>query len=230
MSADRDRGETDAQSEDGAVESGGRRSLRALHREARYTRWFRWHLVAALAVFFASAFAAYAVVGSIPVAQLEALIEEAQAGMPADSPLPELAFVPLLANNLRALLLIGLGTVTGGLLSLFGLVVNGALVGAVVSVVVRQSSWAVILALLLPHGVLELSAFFAAASIGLRVPHRVVRYLLGWDETPLSRVELYELAVIGVVLVVMIVVAAWIEVYLTRDVAEWVLGPGALPE
>ncbi|ELZ25704.1 hypothetical protein C475_09604 [Halosimplex carlsbadense 2-9-1] len=224
------RGADDDGTDPDAGDASGRRSLRELHREARFTRWFRWHLVAALAVFFGSAFAAYAVVGSIPVAQLEALIEDAQAGMPADSPLPELAFVPLLLNNLRALLLIGLGTITGGLLSLFGLVVNGGLVGAVVSVVVRQTSWAVILSLLLPHGVIELSAFFAAAAIGLRVPHRIVRYLLGWDETPLSRVELYELAVIAALLVVMIVVAAWIEVYLTRDVAEWILGPGALPE
>jgi len=231
MSAGTDqRGGAASEPEPEAGDTGGERSLRELHREARFTRWFRWHLVAALAVFFGSAFAAYAVVGTIPVAQLEALIEEAQAGVPADSPLPELAFAPLLVNNLRALLLIGLGTITGGLLSLFGLVVNGALVGAVVSVVVRQTSWAVILSLLLPHGVLELSAFFAAASVGLRVPHRIVRYLLGWDETPLSRVELYELAVIAVVLVVVIVVAAWIEVYLTRDVAEWLLGPGVLPE
>lgn len=231
MSAETDRRRADGDGRDrDEGDSDGRRSLRELHREARFTRWFRWHLVAALVVFFGSAFAAYAVVGSIPVAQLEALIEEAQAGMPADSPLPELAFVPLLLNNLRALLLIGLGTITGGLLSLFGLVVNGAIVGAVVSVVVRQTSWAVILSLLLPHGVLELSAFFAAAAIGLRVPHRFVRYLLGWDETPLSRVELYELAVIATLLVVTIVVAAWIEVYLTRDVAEWLLGPGVLPE
>lgn len=231
MSAETDRRRADGGGRDrDEGDSDGRRSLRELHREARFTRWFRWHLVAALVVFFGSAFAAYAVVGSIPVAQLEALIEEAQAGMPADSPLPELAFVPLLLNNLRALLLIGLGTITGGLLSLFGLVVNGAIVGAVVSVVVRQTSWAVILSLLLPHGVLELSAFFAAAAIGLRVPHRFVRYLLGWDETPLSRVELYELAVIATLLVVTIVVAAWIEVYLTRDVAEWLLGPGVLPE
>jgi stage II sporulation protein M len=210
-------------------ETGGG-SIRALHREARFTRWLRWHLVAALVVFFGSAFAAYAVVGSVPIAQLEALIEQLQAEAPADNPLPKLAFVPLLANNLRALLLIALGTITGGLLSLFGLVVNGVVVGAVVSVVVRQTSWAVILALLLPHGVIELSAFFVAAAVGLRVPHRVVRYLLGWDEKPLTRVELYELAVVGTVLVVMIVVAAWIEVYLTRDVAEWLLGPGALPE
>ena len=180
-------------------------------------------------LFFGSAFAAYAIVGSIPVEQLSALVENVQGGVPNDSPLPELSFVPLLLNNLRALLLIGLGAVTGGLLSVFGLVVNGALVGAVVSFVVRQSSWVVVLAALAPHGVLELSAFFVAASIGLRVPHRVVRYLLGWDDRPLTRVELFELAVVSVVLVAMIAVAAYIEVYITMDIVEWVAGPDALP-
>ena len=69
-----------------------------------------------------------------------------------------------------------------------------------------------------------------AASIGLRVPHRFVRYLLGWDERPLSRVELFELAVISVLLVAMIVVAAYIEVYVTLDVVEWVGGPDALAQ
>jgi len=217
---------TDEQME-GSRSSG---TVRSLHRRARYTRWFRWHLVASLVLFFGSAFAAYALVGSIPVEQLSALVENLQGEMPNDSPLPELSFVPLLLNNLRALLLIGLGAVTGGLLSVFGLVVNGALVGAVVSFVVRQSSWLVVLAALAPHGVLELSAFFMAASIGLRVPHRVVRYLLGWDERPLDRVELFELAVISVLLVAMIVVAAYIEVYVTLEVVEWVAGPDALPQ
>ncbi|WP_415382834.1 stage II sporulation protein M [Halosimplex sp. TS25] len=196
--------------------------------EFRPTRWFRWHLVAALALFFASAFAAYALVGTIPIEQLEALLGDVQAELPNDGPLPELAFVPLLVNNLRALLLIGLGAVTGGALSVFGLVVNGALVGAVVSFAVRQTSWAIVLAALLPHGVLELPAFFMAASIGLRVPHRVLRWLLGWDETPLSRVEFVELAVISVLLAAMIAVAAWIEVNVTLDVVEWVAGDGAL--
>ncbi|MFC7195765.1 stage II sporulation protein M [Halosimplex aquaticum] len=111
---------------------------------------------------------------------------------------------------------------------MFGLVVNGAVVGAVVSFAVRQTSWAVVLAALLPHGILELSAFFMAASIGLRVPHRVLRWLLGWDETPLSRVELVELAAISLLLVAMIAVAAWIEVNVTLDVVEWVAGEGAL--
>jgi stage II sporulation protein M len=200
-----------------------RRSGSDLYSDLQFTRWFRWHLVASLAIFFGTAFAGYAVFGAIPVEGLAEVV-------PGDSPLAdvEFTFPAIMFNNLRALLLMGLGTVTGGLLSLFGLFVNGLLVGAVVGLVVQQTSWAVVLAALLPHGVIELSAFFMAASIGLRVPHRVVRYLFAWDETPITRAEAVELAVLSVVMVVMIVVAAWIEVNVTPDVVEWVGGPGAL--
>jgi stage II sporulation protein M len=190
----------------------------------RFRRWFGWHLVAALAVFFASAFAGYALLDALP---LDGLTDV----MPAESPLAdvEFTFPSIMFNNLRALGLILLGAVTGGALSLFGLVVNGLLVGAVVALVVDQAGWAVIFAALAPHGVIELSAFFVAAAIGLRISHRLLRYLLGYDETPLSRIELTELAVIGVALVVTIVVAAWIEVNVTPDVVRWVGGPDALP-
>lgn len=183
----------------------------------RFRRWFGWHLAAALAVFFACAFAGYAVLGALPIEDLMGVV-------PNESPLPEFAFVPIMLNNLRALLLMGLGAVTGGLLTLFGLAVNGVIVGGVVGIVIEEASWVVILAALLPHGIIELSAFFVAAAIGLRVPHRLARYLTGYDETPLSRVELFELAVIGIVLVIMIVVAAWIEVNVTPDVVRMVGG------
>jgi len=208
-----------------ATDNSGRAPLgrvSALHRQASYGRWFRWHLAAALAVFFFSAFAGFAIVGSLP-------IEDLMSAIPNDSPLPEFTFPAIMFNNLRALLLMFLGAVTGGLLSVFGLFVNGALVGGVVAIVGTQTSAAVILAALAPHGVIELSAFFMAAAVGLRIPHRLARYLTGYDETPLSRVEAFELVVLGVVMVVMIVVAAWIEVNVTPDVVRWVGGPDALP-
>lgn len=191
--------------------------------EFKLTRWFRWHLAVALAVFFGTAFGGYALFGAIPIEGLSEVIG-------GESPLGdvEFTFPGIMFNNLRALFLMGMGAVTGGLLSMFGLVVNGLLVGAVVGLVIQQTSWAVILAALLPHGVIELTAFFMAASVGLRVPHRIVRYLLAWDETPVTRTELLELAVLSVVTVVMIVVAAWIEVNVTPEVIEMVGGPDAL--
>ncbi|PSP53265.1 hypothetical protein BRC67_02195 [Halobacteriales archaeon QH_3_68_24] len=192
--------------------------------ELKFTRWFRWHLLVSLAIFFGTAFAGYAVFGSIPAEGLSEVV-------PGDSPFPDaedITFPFIMFNNLRALLLIGMGAVTGGLLSVFGLFVNGLLVGAVIGLVIQGTSWTFVLAALLPHGVIELSAFFMAASIGLRVPHRLARYLMAYDETPLTRTELVELAVLSVVMVVMIVVAAWIEVNVTPDVIEWVGGPSVL--
>jgi stage II sporulation protein M len=196
----------------------------SVYSDLQFTRWFRWHLVAALAVFFGTAFAGYAVFGAIPVEGLADVI-------PGDSsPLGDIDFTfpSIMFNNLRALLLMGMGAVTGGLLTLFGLFVNGLLVGAVVGLVIQEASWAVVLAALLPHGVIELSAFFMAASIGLRVPHRIVRYLMAYDETPITRAEAVELGVLSAIMIVMIVVAAWIEVNVTPDVIEWVGGPNAL--
>lgn len=197
-------------------------TVASLHRKASYGRWFRWHLAVALAVFLASGFAGYAVLDALPIEDLAALA-------PSDSPLPEFGFRPILFNNLRVLLLLFLGSVTGGLIALFVLVVNGAVVGGVVAVVSQETAWSVILAALVPHGVVELSAFFVAAAVGLRVPHRVARYLLGYEDTPLTRVEAFELAVIGVATALMIAVAAWIEVAVTPEVVRWVGGPDALP-
>lgn len=202
------------------ADGSSRSSVRSLHAQARYTRWFRWHLLASVAVFFASAFAGYAVLGAFPLDQLMELA-------PEESPLPveNITFLTIMFNNLRVLLLILLGTLSAGALSLFILFTNGAIVGAVVAVFVQQWSWLVVFAALAPHGVLELSAFFMAAAIGLRVPHRVVRYLLGWDDRPLTRVEGFELAVLAALLALMIIVAAWVEIYVTPDVIRWAGGP-----
>lgn len=198
-------------------------TLATLHRQARYTRWFRKHLAATLLVFFASGLAGYAVGDALAV---EAITELA----PDESVLPELEFVPIALNNLRVLFLVLAGTITFGLISLFVLFFNGLVIGVVVGLAGQEVPLAVVFAALLPHGILELPAFFAAGAIGLRVPHRVGRFLLGWDETPLTRVELYELVVLTVVLVVAIVVAAWIEVNVTPEVIEWIGGSDALPD
>lgn len=193
----------------------------ALHRQARYTRWFRWHLLAALAVFFASAFGGYAVFDAVPIEELAALL-------PNETALPDFGFLSITFNNLRALLLLFLGSLTGGLLSLFGLTINGLVVGGVVGIVVQEASWVIILAGLVPHGVIELPAFFMAAAVGLRIPHRLARFLAGYDETPLTTVEAFELVVLAVITAAMIVAAAWIEVNVTPEVIRAVGGGDVL--
>lgn len=53
--------------------------------------------------------------------------------------------------------------------------------------------------LILPHGVLELGAFFLVAGLGFRVTHRLINYLRRKDETLITGQEIFE---IGVLLVV----------------------------
>jgi stage II sporulation protein M len=199
-----------------------RATLVALHRRASYTRWFGRYLLVALVAFFGSALMGYVVVDAIPLEQLRALV-------PDESVLPEFSTVAIALNNLRVLALLAGGLLTMGLIAVLVLFVNGLVVGAVVALAVQQSSWFVILAALLPHGVLELPAFWLAAAITFRFAYRVLRYALGYDGTPLTRVEAYELVVLFAVLTLVIVVAAWVEVNVTPEVVRWVAGPDALP-
>jgi uncharacterized membrane protein SpoIIM required for sporulation len=200
-----------------ATEHAGGQSVRsklaALHGQAQYTRWIRIHMVVALLTFVVGGLVGWAILSSIPLEQLSQFAPDA-------SVLPELTFWGIFSNNMVAMSVLMLGALTFGLLSLFGLFLNGLIVGAIVPVALDELSMVVLVAYIAPHGIIEIPALLMAGSIGLRVPHRIVRYLLGYDDTLLSRVELYELATLFVVLVVMIAVAAYIEVNITPQFAE----------
>jgi stage II sporulation protein M len=175
-------------------------------------------VVASVVVFFATAFAGYAVVDAIPLDQLSAFV-------PDESVLPELSVVGIALNNLRVLALLAAGVVTFGVLGLVVLSINGLVVGAVVALTVERLSWVVVLGALAPHGILELPAFWIGAAIGFRFAYRVGRWALGYDETPLSRVEAFELVVWFTALALTIAIAAWIEVVVTPEVMRMLGGP-----
>lgn len=186
--------------------------------ELRPGRWFGGHLLAAVALFVLGA-----AVGAVAVgyADLDALSRLAS----GRSVVPETLTVGvILANNLVAAAVTLGGAVTFGLLSALSMLVNGMLVGTLVAVTAGDASLLLLAALLLPHGVVELPALWLAGAVGLRVAHRLVRYLRGVDERPLTRAEAVEVALLVVVVVALIAVAAWIEVHVTPRVAERVAG------
>lgn len=186
--------------------------------ELRPGRWFGPHLVAAVALFVLGA-----AVGAVAISlsDLRAL-SRLGAGR---SVVPETLTVGvILTNNLLAAAVTLAGAVTFGLLSALSMFVNGVLVGSLVAVSAGETSLLLLAALLLPHGVIELPAFWLAGAVGLRVAHRLVRYLRGTDERPLTRTEGVEIGLLLVALVLLIAVAAWIEVHVTPWVAERVAG------
>ncbi|MFB6183808.1 MAG: stage II sporulation protein M [Haloarculaceae archaeon] len=192
-------------------------SLTTLHSRARFRRWFGVHLLAAVGLFLAGFVLGVAVIEAIP---LETLARYATG---VESPLPDrITTWTIFANNVLAMSMLLAGSVTLGLLTVVGLFFNGLVVGVVGNAALQATSPVVVLALIVPHGILELPALLTAGAIGLRVPHRVSRYLLGYDETPLSRVELYEVAVLVVLVTAALAVAAFVEAEYTRQVADLV--------
>lgn len=186
---------------------------------ARFRRWFGVH--------FAAAVAWFALGTLVGVGLADAITLEEFAGYAAedDQLLPERITVTFIAvNNLIALGVDVLGFVTVGLASVFMLVVNGVVLGLVVTLGAADTSPLLLAALILPHGVLELSAFFMVAGVVFRVYHRLARYVLGWDDAFLDRQEVFEAAVLVVLAAVMILVAAVLEVHLTPVVAEVLTG------
>lgn len=176
-------------------------------------RWWGYVAVAA-GVFLAGVAVGWALGATTDFSALSGLETSA-------SPFPEtLTVAAVLRNNLVALGVTLLGVATFGLVAAFSLFFNGLLVGTLVSAALPEAGPVVLAALLLPHGVLELSAFWLVGAVALRFAHRLVRYLRGVDDTAFTRREAVEAGTLLVAAVVLVVVAAWVEVAVTPGVAD----------
>jgi len=177
------------------------------------SRWWRYVAVAA-GVFLAGVAVGWLVGATTDFSSLQGF-------QTAASPFPEtLTFRTILQNNLLALGVTLLGVVTFGLVAVFSLFFNGFLVGVLVRVALPSAGALELVALLLPHGVLELPAFWLVGAVALRVVHRLVRYLRGLDDAALTRREAVEAGALVVAAAVLVVVAAWVEVAVTPAVAD----------
>lgn len=136
----------------------------------------------------------------------------------------ELTVGTILVNNTQAFLMLIIGAITFGILTVWGVVFNGVVVGYVATPVAAEDGIAEVLVLLAPHGVLELPAVFVAAAVGLRLVHIGINRLRGQRDQLFKRYELQGLiGIIGVAWIVL-AVAAVIEVYLTPALFELLFG------
>jgi len=83
----------------------------------------------------------------------------------------------LFVNNLQACILLFLGGVTFGILTIFVLATNGIVVGAVVQMANEMQGITYVVAALLPHGIFELPALFIAGALGLMLAGAIRREL-----------------------------------------------------
>ncbi|WP_276271357.1 stage II sporulation protein M [Haloarcula litorea] len=183
-------------------------------------RWLALYVPVAALVFGASTLAGFLLGSAIPIESLPT--PEAGGSNPF---FPDrLTTVSIAVNNLRAMLVMLLGAVSIGIVTVFGLVLNGLLIGVVVALAVQELSPVVVLALLVPHGVIEIPALLVVAAVGLRFARLTVRYLRGLEEELVTRRDLREAGWLVAVAAVLILVAAYVEATVTLELADRVAG------
>lgn len=188
-----------------------------LLRRARWRRWFGWHLLLALALFGIGVIGGAIVGVAVPV--------NTGGTLPAEELLPASFTVgAIAANNLVVMIVTALGVVTIGLTTMVVLVVNGFLAGFIVTLAIKTLGPLVALALVIPHGILELPAFFLLSAVVFRVNHRAINLIIGRSDRPFDTLEAFEGVVLVVIAVVFILVAAWVEVTVTPSVGRAVAG------
>lgn len=130
----------------------------------------------------------------------------------------------ILMNNTLAFVILIVGFVTLGMLTVFGVVFNGVFIGFLVPPIAADIGVGAVLLALIPHGILELPAIFVAAGVGFRLVHVVVDRVRGARDQLLSAEELRQTIVLVAVAWLVLAVAAVIEVHVTPAIVDAVFG------
>lgn len=139
-----------------------------------------------------------------------------------DEALPEeLTTAAILINNTIVFVLALIGVLTFGLLTGIILVFNGVVVGYVATLAAQEVSVGYVLTAIVPHGILELPAFFVAAAVALRLIHRFIQRVRDRREAVLAPGDLHRIGVLILVAWIVLAIAAAIEVHVTVWLIEW---------
>lgn len=129
-------------------------------------------------------------------------------------PTLQLTIAIFLNNSLKTLVVILLGPVLG-LAPVIFLIVNGAILGAVMPVAAATRGLWPSLMSVFPHGVIELPAVFLGTSVGLRLGVHGWRRLKGKADKTLLAELADGLRIYFTVILPLLLVAAAVEVYVT---------------
>lgn len=123
-------------------------------------------------------------------------------------------------NNLVACLVLFLGGVTAGLLSLFVLGANGVLIGAVLEMVRSQRGVLFVAAAILPHGIFEIPAFLISAALGFMLAGALAADWHGDEDAGVTAGRLGRIFLS--VVVPLVSIAAFIEAFITPQIIHLV--------
>jgi stage II sporulation protein M len=171
--------------------------------------------VASVLLFCAAALAGSFAILYVPqlAHQLQELLKEF-AQMFRGLPRLQLAVAIFFNNSLKTLVVILLGPLLGVAPAVF-LIMNGAILGAVVPMAAASKGVWSSLMTILPHGLLELPAILLGTSIGLRLGAHLYRRWAGTADRSLLAELGDGLCIYFSIIVPLLMLAAAVEVYIT---------------
>lgn len=181
-----------------------------------FRRWLLYYVPVAALILSLSVLVGYALGSQIPAEWLQ------NPGTTGENPFmpAELTTISLTVNNLGALLVMALGAVSLGTMTVLSLVLNGLLIGVVVAVALNQVSPVVVAALIVPHGIIEIPALLIVAAVGLRFGWQTIQYIRGRTGELVTGQDIREAGWLLATAAVLIVIAAYIEANLTIEIAS----------
>lgn len=132
----------------------------------------------------------------------------------------EITTFTLLLNNTIVFALALLGVFSFGLLSVIILLFNGVVVGYIAAPAIQEVSVGFVIVAIVPHGILELSAFFVASAVTFRLVHRFVLRLRDRRDRFLDSGDRRRIGLLLLVAWAALAVAAVIEVHVTVWLVE----------
>lgn len=126
------------------------------------------------------------------------------------------------SHNIPLLALLAVGVITGGLLTLIVLGINGILEGNLLAGLHRIGALSDGLSVVLPHAPFELCAMLLAGAVGFAPVSIVYRMVL--DHTVYLKSELEDAALLLIVALLLLVPASVIEAWVSPFVANWKIG------
>lgn len=127
----------------------------------------------------------------------------------------EFTTLVILVNNSIVFILALVGVLSFGLLTVVILLINGILVGYVATPIAIEEGVDFLIVGLLPHGILELPAFFVAAAVTFRLLHRFILRVTDRRERLVDPGEARRIALLLIVAWIALAIAAAIEVHVT---------------
>jgi len=127
-------------------------------------------------------------------------------------------------NNLYLIILLISGAVTSGITTFINLFYNGLTFGFLVKEALEKGiPINEVILLTLPHGIFEIPAIIIAGAAGFKIPYEIIRYLAGRKETILTKEDIKEYLTLTLISIILIVIAAFVEAYITPRIAEYFL-------